>query len=187
MSLYRVPEAFEERLKEEFGDRLRVRWSNKYDEWHVEQQVRRGLAGFPQGQDQDRFDDNLIRYADGYMWIMSIKQGSRFSCHLCHLPLEAPTRKLKMVSCEHCKRKGYDHYRMACFWPFDETLIDELKRLEHGMDAMAQKTQAKNELLQQQQLRAAIDPTLDAHLDDFHRVVGNPQAHLSGRTQMWQE
>lgn len=187
MSLYRLPEQFQERLEEEFGDLLRVRYSNKFEEWHVEQKTRRGLAGFPQGQDQDRFDDNLIRYADGYMWIMSIKQGTRFSCYSCHMPMDAPTRKLKMVSCDHCRRKGKDHYRMACHWPFDETLIEELKRLSKGIDDTNQKLQVKNELLQQQQIRAAIDPALDAHLDDFHRVVGNPQAHLSGRTQMWQE
>lgn len=187
MSLYRVPEEFQQRLEQEFGDRLRVRWSNKYDEWHVEQKVRRGLAGFPQGQDQDRFDDNLIRYADGYMWVMSLKQGSRFSCHICHLPLEAPARKMKMVSCDHCRLKGYDHYRLACFWPMDETLIDELKRLDRAIDDGAQKVLEKNQLLQKQMLRNAIEPTLAAHLDDFNRIVGIPSVGYTGKEKMWHE
>lgn len=181
MSLYRVPEKFQERLEEEFGDKIRVRWSPKLEEWHFEQKVRRGLAGFPQGLDQDRFSDDLIRYADGYMWIFSIKQGTRFACHKCHLPLDAPTRQFKMVSCSHCRLKGYDHQRLACYWPMDETLIDKLKQLEKEIDVMGRKTKERNAVLHRQQVRAAIDPALDAHLDDFNRVVGIPSVGYTGK------
>ena len=181
MSLYRVPSNFQQRLEEEFGDRLRVRWSNEREEWHVEQKVRRGLAGFPQDSESNRFSDDLIRYADGYIWVMSIKQGSRFSCHKCHLPLTAPTREWKMVSCEHCRLKGYDHQRLAGHWPFDETLIEKLKELEKSIDDMGRKANQKNALLQKQQLRQARQDTIDAHLDDFNRIVGIPSVGYTGK------
>lgn len=185
MSVYRVPQEFQARLEEEFGpDKIRLRWSHEWDEWHVEQKVRRGLVGLGEGR-KERYQDDVIRYRDGYMWVMSVKQGSRFSCPKCHLPLTAPTRETKMVSCTHCRLKGYDHQWPACHWPMDETLIEHLKLLERGIDTKHKEMQAARVMLEKQKLRQVLDPTVDAFRDNFELGMGIQSVGYTGREKMW--
>lgn len=179
MSLYRTPQIFQDRLQEEFGDRLRVRWSDQWKEWNVEQKVRRGFAG--QGVTEDRFSDDVIRYKDGYVWVMSFKQGTKFDCPKCGLDLVAPTRETVMVSCRYCKAKGYEHRWLASHWPMDECLIDHLKMLEKGIDSVPDKLRHAQAVLQKQQLRQVLDPTLAGFEDRFNKLAGIPSVGYTGK------
>lgn len=183
MGLYTVPEYFQQRLEEEFQDKLRVRWSDKWNEWHVEQKVRRGLAASP--SKFDPYDDTLIRHKDGYMWIMSIKQGSKFDCPQCGLTLSAPTRETVYVSCGHCKLKGYNSQWLACHWPLDETLIEHLKKLERQIDTTADMLSQSDRALRKLQERAVLDPTLAAFEDSHNKLAGILQTGYTGKERMW--
>lgn len=179
MGLYRVPEGFQERLDREFGGKIRVRWSDQLNEWHVEQKVRRGLAG--QGIVEDRYHDDVIRYKDGYVWILSFKQGTQFDCPRCGLTLKAPSRATEMVSCGHCRAKGYEHRWVASHWPMDETLIDYLKELERNIDGRSETIKRQNAALQKQMLRNVLDPTLAEFEDNFNKLAGIPSVGYTGK------
>lgn len=179
MSLYRVPETFQERLTQEFGDKIRIRWSYQWNEWQVEQKVRRGLAG--QGLSEDRWSDDIIRHKDGYVWVMSFKQGTKFDCPKCGLELKAKTRETEMISCRHCQAKGYEHRWVASHWPMDECLIDHLKELEASVDKTKSKLDRARDVLQKQQMRNVLDPTMAGFEDNFKKIMGIESAGYTGK------
>lgn len=178
MSLYRVPQDFQDRLEQEFGDKLRIRWSDQWDEWQIEQKVRNHLVG--RSITEDRFSDDVIRYKDGFVWVMSFKQGTQFPCPKCGLSLKCVSRRSEMVSCRHCQLKGYEHRWLACHWPMDETLIDHLKKLEKNIDLTTDQLHRSTSMLQKQMHRNVLDPVLDRHRDDFDRLVGNLKVGYGG-------
>ena len=178
MGLYRVPVTFQTRLDEEFQGRLRVRWSEKQHEWHVEQKVRNGLAGRPLVD--DGYDDDQIRAKDGYVWILSFKHGTQFDCPLCGLTLKAVTRQATMVSCKHCQLKGYEHRWLGTHWPMDETLIQHLQELEASIDTRGQSLAKAKRMLQRQQERAILDPTVAEFEDSFRALAGIPHVGYTG-------
>lgn len=184
MGLYSVPQTFSEELEKEFGDRIRVRWSDQWNEWHVEQKVRRGLAASP--SKFDPYDDTLIRHKDGYVWIMSVKQGTRFDCPKCGLTLKAPTRETKQVSCDHCRMKGYNHQWIASHWPLDHTLIEHLKMLERQIDTKSDMLHKSDMALRKIQERAVLDPTLAAFEDRHSKLAGILSVGYTGKEKMWQ-
>lgn len=183
MGLYRVPQEFQQRLEQEFGDKIRVRWSDTWNEWHVEQKVRRGLAAPP--HKMDPWNDDLIRHKDGYVWVMSVKQGSKFDCPQCGLTLSAPTRITQHVSCVHCKLKGYNSHYVACHWPLDETLIEHLKKLRHQIDDTKMNLAKSAVALRKLQERAFLDPNLDAWADAHAKLSGILQTGYTGKEKMW--
>jgi hypothetical protein len=184
MGLYQVPEQFQERLRQEFGDKLRIRWSDYWNEWQVEQKIRRGKVGQP--ITRDRYHDDTVRYRDGYAWVMSIKQGTRFPCPTCEMPLSAPTRVTEMLSCRHCQLKGYEHHWIACHWPFDETLIDHFKKMEREIDDRSRLVKESEQKLKTQMQRQALEPTLAAFEDRFNKLAGIPSVGYTGRETMWE-
>lgn len=183
MGIYRVPEEFQEKLQREFGDKIRVRWSDKWNEWHVEQKVRRGVAATP--QKFDPYNDDVIRFNDGFVWVMSVKQGSKFDCPQCGLTLSAPTRETHHVVCGHCKLKGYNSHWLACHWPLDETLIEHLKKLQWQIDDTSANLAKSDIALRKLQERALLDPTLAAFEDSHAKLAGILQTGYTGKEKMW--
>ena len=179
MGIYSIPESFEDDLNRAFNGKLRVRWSDTFGEWQIEQKVRRGLAVDP--ITQDPYNDDQIRAKDGFAWIMSVKQGSKFACPQCGLELSAPTRKTEMVSCRHCRAKGYNHYWTACHWPLDSTLIEHLQKMEREIDTKAQDLRKSRAILQRQQERMVLDPTLAEFEANFNRIAGIPSVGYTGK------
>lgn len=177
MGLYSIPEEFQQRLDQEFNGLIRVRWSDKLSEWHVEQKVRRAV-GWPDGW--DRYSDNTIRYKDGYVWIMSFKQGTKFPCPHCNLTLKAPSLRSEMVSCEHCRLKGYNHQQLAGHWPMSETLIDHLKMLKWKLDH-PDDLNKMDAALKKQHLRQVLDPTIDRIADRFNQGMGIQSVGYTGK------
>lgn len=184
MGLYQVPQEFQDELERRFQGKIRVRWSHEWDEWHVEQKVRRGLAGFG-GHHEDRWRDDLIRYRDGYVWIMSVKQGTRFPCPNCGLTLKAPSRTTEMVSCDHCRLKGYDHYWSACHWPLDSSLIEHLLKLQSEIDSRQDLIQQARTVQAKEQQRRVLEPTLAGIEDNFNLGMGIQSVGYTGKEKAW--
>lgn len=179
MGIYVIPEDFQTQLDKTFDNKLRVRWSDKLGEWQIEQKVRRGLAVDP--LKPDPYNDDQIRHKDGYVWVMSVKQGSKFPCPQCGLDLSAPTRQTEMVSCQHCRAKGYNHHWVASHWPLDQTLIDHLQKMEREIDDKAVRLRKARTILQRQQERMVLDPTLAEFEDSFNRIAGIPSVGYTGK------
>ncbi len=182
-SLYRVPDEFIERMEREFGQRLRVRWSDYWDEWQVEQKIARGKTGQPILH--NRYHDDTVRYRDGYAWVMSIKQGTQFPCPKCGLTLKAPTRETVLVSCQHCHSKGYEHRWLACHWPFDQTLIEHFKQMDREIDDRHLRLREADRKVKMMQQRAVLDPTLAGFEDNFNKLAGIPSVGYTGKETMW--
>jgi len=179
MGLYSLPQEFQERFQDRFQGRFRIRWSDKWNQWELEQKVRRGLAGTP--LDQDRYNDDVIRYRDGFMWVMSIKQGTRFDCPKCGLTLKAPFKETRLINCEHCHAKGYEYRWLACHWPMDDSLIEHVERLEKGIDELKDKLYSSERSLRRQQERMVLDPLMDGFRDRFEQGMNIQSVGYTGK------
>jgi hypothetical protein len=177
MGLYTVPTEFEDRLQERFGGKFRVRWSDQNSEWQLEQRVRRSHAPVQEGG----WRDDVIRYNDGFAWIMSWKQGSKFACPKCAYTLTAPTRSTRMVVCQPCQLKGYDHQWLAGHWPMDDTLIEYIEKMDKMIDGQRDDLIRQQAALEKQQLRKVLDPTLDAIADNFNLGMGIQSVGYTGK------
>ena len=130
---YTVPDAWRRRFLREFPD-YRVRWSLQEGCWHLEQWYGRGALP---STHIDPHNDANIRAYDGYWLVMKIQPGTRMACpgiiskhprQVCGNTITVPTRHLGEAVCANCRTHGRDGRVVACFWPFDETLLDELRR-----------------------------------------------------------
>lgn len=178
--MYTVPADFAARLDAAFKGRLRVRWSNAKQEFHVEQRVARPLVSFPTTE----HDDDSIRLRDGYLYLMSIRPGTRMPCPRCGLEVQVPVRDIRQVSCKFCKARGNEHRVVAGYFPLDETLIDYLARLDPERDAskrLRNEVDAANERLMQRQRQQVLEASLDVMNDDFARIAGIPSVGYTGK------
>lgn len=177
--MYTVPADFAARLDRAFQGRLRVRWSNAKQEFHVEQRVSRALADFPVVPS----DDHSIRLRDGYLYLLSIRPGTRMPCPKCGLTLAVPVREFQNISCQMCKLNGYEHRVSAGYFPLDDTLIDYLAQLdpERGMSQTRRRAvDAHNATLLARQRQQVLDASLDVMNDDFRRIAGIPSVGYTG-------
>lgn len=132
-------EDFNERLGDEFRGRLRLRWSNARQEFHLEEKVGRGaapmsgmLAALPckdREQYRRRYDER-IRADQGYALVMVVTPGTRVGCPECSLPLQVPVMETREVMCPRCAEKERKVGVVASYWPLSEVFIDHLKRID---------------------------------------------------------
>jgi hypothetical protein len=179
--MYTVPADFAARLHREFDGRLRLRWSNARHEFHLEQKVRRGLAD---GLVRDTHDDAGIRRRDGYLYILSIRPGTRMPCPRCASELQVPVHEIREVSCGYCKLKGQEHRVAAGFFPLNDSLIDYLKRLDPEREAsrrLRQQVDGHNLATQTRLEQSVSNATTDAANDDFNRIAGIPSVGYTGK------
>jgi len=175
-----IPDSFTENLNATFQHRLRLRWSPRLQEFHLEQKVRRGLADVSHLPNVDE----RARAKDGYMYVMSIKANPRMGCPRCGSALDAPIRVIAEVTCDFCKLMGREHKVVAGYFPLDDRLIDYLKQLDPTSDhSRARKTamDRHNERLMASQQRQAVDAALDAANDDFSHIAGIPMVGYTGK------
>lgn len=123
------PSDFARRLKREFDDRLRIRWSNKRGEWQIEQRVARSQVAHALISDND---DPAIRARDGFVYVMSVRDGDRMPCPAGDgTTLKVPVNHTGEVTCPTCKRFGRNGRYAAAYFPLDgEALIQYLRRLD---------------------------------------------------------
>lgn len=179
--MYTVPTDFAKRLDREFRGRLRLRWSNRKQEFQLEQKVRRALA---EGPVKDSQDDDGIRRRDGYLYLLSVRPGTRMPCPRCNTEVRVPEFEFREVSCPMCKLAGREHRFSAGYFPLTDLLIDHLKTLDPEREAtrrLRDQVNAANTRLQQQSERQVLDRMADAVTDDFTRIAGIPMTGYTGK------
>lgn len=123
-----VPSEFEERLRNTFDGRLRIRWSVKNREWNIEQKVGRAITA-PVAIEADR--DDLICARDGFDYVCTVRTGDRMPCPNCEwTTLKVPVRDFADIQCPYCASKGRQSRTVAGYWPLDDSLIDHLRRID---------------------------------------------------------
>src|SRR5688500_16541104 len=94
---YRNPQ-FEREFESAFNGRFRIRWSDKRQEYHVEQKMPLSHPHLipPQvqndtgGLEYDTYSDEWIRARDGYFFTMAVRNGTKMPCPVCHLTVDVP-------------------------------------------------------------------------------------------------
>lgn len=172
---------FQNRLARIFDDRLRVRWSTKRGEWHVEYKIAPGqLAKFP----VNSWDDDAIRAKDGYAFILAVREGDRMPCPKCGCTLKVPLFKMAEVKCEYCKLQGYDGRYPACFFPLEgDALITYLAKLDPQRgwrDNLAKQADAANERLLAQRERDFENTIEAATKDNINDLFQIPRVGFGG-------
>ncbi len=119
-----------ERLKDEFNDRLRLRWSGKEKNWHVEQKFARGYHPSRRANDDDESDE-MIRAREGYLQICTVQPGDHMRCERCNYTINVPVNEFRMIQCEQCQLMGWQTKYVVGFFDLDsEHLLDHLRRLD---------------------------------------------------------
>lgn len=180
-----APSGFVARLRERFNNRLRIRWSNKEQEWHIEQQVGRAvLPNCPVGE----WNDSLIRARDGYHFIMAVTTGDRKRCPKCNYTLHVPVRDTWDIRCEYCALRGRQSRMVAGFWPLDDALLEHLQKIDPlrgGSDELRDQADNRNKLLLAAEENDAMAPGYAYADEHYNRLVGIPQVGYTGKEKSW--
>lgn len=134
----RPTQQFLNELYAKFDGRFRLRWSTYSHEWQLEQKVMNPKVIPPPitidedtgGEIYDTFDDAWVRASDGYMLVMSMRDGDRMPCPICYLTVKVPIMETRESTCEHCRFQGRDGRYRAAFYPFNHVLIEHLQFLD---------------------------------------------------------
>ncbi len=191
-----APEAFVERLEQEFGQKYRIRWSDARHEWHIEQRIRRGIAeGFADvslknAKQRRNREDDLIRARDGYVFTMAVKPGTTTHCHECNTKMSVPAFDTAVLFCPFCKMKGRSRHQVAGYFPLSDSLIDHLRKIDSekdGTDRVAAEVDRSNQwMLFQNKMK--LRNHLQAGIKDrYNRLVGIPQFGYAGSTYNWEK
>jgi hypothetical protein len=169
-----ISQTFLKRMKEEFGDSLRIRWSNAGEEYVVEQKIGPART-LPPGFETD--DD--IRARDGYAFVLAVQPREKMPCKTCRTPLDIPNQTFAEIRCDYCRYRGKDGRWGAGYFPLNEVLIDKLKQVDPtrrwSADIKA-KLDARNKAVVDERERKAQDALDYAMRENHHRVVGNPRS-----------
>lgn len=190
----RAPDQFLARLREEFRDRLRIRWADTQGEWHLEQKVGRGIFDPPLPSHKIAPHQRELQYEkrerarDGYAFVMAIRPGDRMPCPACGLTMHVPVMELTEAKCGWCLEHGRDTRLMACYFPLGEVLIDHLKKIDPERDGIRRQRDeadlanarklAREERAADSELR---DSLFDAAVDQI------PKWGYTGREAAWEQ
>jgi hypothetical protein len=187
-------ERFNERLQEEFGDRLRLRESKAEEAYVLEQRTHRGKFTPARRKDPTNhsgllpveLDDKFIRARDGYDLILTVTKGTATKCPKCFLPMKVPTMKFGEVGCENCRTRGRRYRYIRAFYPLGESLLDHIKSIapERGTTVSRVKSddaaQAKSI---EDGFKDANNTLGDALFEEAIRQI--PKVGYTGHEAMW--
>lgn len=184
-----APQAFQERLEREFRGRLRIRFSRKEQEWQIEQKV--GRATLPDTY-ISLYNDDAIRAADGYLHVMSVRQGDRMPCPTCRYELKVPVFATVDVACPYCESRGRTTRIVAGYYPLEgDALIQHLRRLDPERGAsveLARDADRRNDARLASMERDALEASYGVS-QDFNRLFGIQQTgytKASGASSYWE-
>jgi len=129
--VYTVPNDFRSEFESLFPG-YRIRWSIRLDQWHIEQPYGRGALP---ASDRDHWNDDFIRFRDGYWLVMRFAPGEWMTCQTtvdyvtkqkCETSLKIPHFWSGELRCPVCVRAGRDGGHITGYWPFGSRLIEEL-------------------------------------------------------------
>lgn len=177
----RVPDAFARRMKDEFGSRLRIRWSERRREFHIEQQIGRGEVIAPPRK-AGTYSDEWIAAKDGYARVMTIRVGDRMPCSNCNATLKVPVLKTGRVTCHRCNRG-----MVAAHFPLEgDALIQHLR----SIDPLSNPEVERQTLQALRQHEAATERSAERELstyseamwkDNFTRLFGIQSVGYTGK------
>ena len=122
-----APEYFVSKLERLFDNRLRIRWSNHRQEWHIEYKVGRGKFN----KISRTNDDGIIRAQDGYGFFMAIREGDRMPCPKCGATVHVPMFEMAEAVCGYCKMRGDDGRYPAAYYTLEgDHLIQHLIKMD---------------------------------------------------------
>lgn len=184
------PGDFEAKLEREFRGRLRIRWSTKRGEWHIEQRVRRGMleGQKPSKKGWDESRDEYVRYRDGYVLVMAVTTGDKWACPICGHDMNVPFMQTTHVRCDFCKLQGKSGRQSVVHMPLGDVLMNHLKSIDPEnpiSEKLAEDLDRQNEALARTMETDAIRPTEAAFEERYNRIVGIPQFGYSGASKMW--
>lgn len=174
---------FARRIQREFDGRLRIRWSNKRREWQVEQRVARSQVAHAPISDGD---DSAIRARDGFVYVMSIRDGDRMPCPAGDgTTLRVPVGHTGEVLCPTCKRHGRTGRYAAAYFPLDgDSLIQYLRRLDpllgwnRGITKDINAQERAVYLAKERKVSNAIE---DGALENWKKLAQIPQWGYTGK------
>lgn len=177
-----VPAGFARRLHEQSRGALRLRWSAKDHEFHLEEKV--GRAALPPIR-VDEGRDDLIRAKDGYALVMVIRPGDRMPCRRCGKTLKVPVMRTAEVSCPTCsfQQQRQVAYK-ASYWPLGESLLEYLRKIDPrngGTERQVEEVEHSNAKLQAAQEKALKDHGEDVLRDGFTEIMQIPSVGYTGR------
>lgn len=169
-----ISEGFLKEFKSAFGDRMRIRWSERGNEYVVEQKIGPART-LPPGNETD--DD--IRARDGYAFVLAVQPRETMPCKTCGQDVKIPNQRFAETRCEYCMYRGKDGRWAAGYFPLSSALLDWLKQIDPERQwsaTMKAKLDARNKAIVDARQAAASD-ALDYGLrENHHRVVGNPRS-----------
>ena len=175
-----VPAEFAARLERAFQGRLRLRWSEAKNEFHLEQRVGRALANIP----SVNRDDERIRAREGYLFILAVQPTTRMGCPRCSTTVTVPIREFREVACPLCRLQGREYKFGAGHFPLNDDLITYITSLdpERGVSGEQRaRLNRVNEAQLEQERKNLLNPTLDAFHADFSRIAGIPSVGRTGK------
>lgn len=194
---YVVPAGFKQRFLSDFPD-YRIRWSLQHSKWLVEQKYDNPLPATK----YNPFNDEVIRERDGYWLVSAFQPGDRMACpawvykaggQRCGQTLYVPTRDTIEVVCSLCRRNGRDGRTIAGYWPFDECLLEVMRRtnpLSYGTQKIDGKLRvvasaaadSANAAFVKEGERQLSDVVTSSTIESFNRQVGIAQIGFTGKS-----
>lgn len=174
-----INKEFERTLEKAFDGRFRLRWSDKLQEYHLEQRIGVGRDLMPPVDEEgnyDTYNDDWIRARDGFFKIMSVRAGDRMPCPRCGFDVKIPTMETRQVSCPYCSYGKDDPKRqrwLASYFPLNHTLIDHIKEIDpenDGPERAKQRSQARRKAYLERLRKEALDEA------DYNVIFNENQA-----------
>lgn len=204
---YRVPDSVTARLRREFDDRLRIRYSRKTHTFHVEGKVSRAISDMPipngltkakEDKLKENFYDDLIRARDGYQILMEVAVGHEFPCPRCGMPLKSPVMKSAEVTCLYCRnlsaRLGQSKRNglvPMSYWPLDsEAFFERLRYLDplRSWRRTMKQLDAENDRREEVRVKDEMNILESFNRDHYTQIAEIPQSALThGKVRMWKD
>lgn len=141
---------FEEEFYRAFDGRFRIRWSDKQQEYHIEQKLTQGNPNIPPpiyldpdtgGRIYDTYSDAWIRAREGYFFVMAVRAGTTMPCPICHSTVDVPVMVTAESQCPFCRVMGRDGRYVAAYFPLNHVLIEHVRTLDPHTDGPARSRQ----------------------------------------------
>lgn len=172
------PDSFKESLDKQFNGKLRIRWSDKEQEWQIEEKISR--ASLPD-QLVDDWDDHAIRARDGYGYVCGVRPGDRMPCPKCGTELKVPVNHFAEVKCDYCRLKGRNSSIIAGFFELGDMLLEHLRRLDPIRGWRDKFIYGTFDEHRQAQIDKEIENMSPIWSDAYKRLVGIPMVGYTSK------
>lgn len=175
------PVEFTARLRRDFGQRLRLRWSDSQHQWLVEQKVGRAAAPARPGTEME---DRWVQARDGYALVLTVAPGDRERCQHCGETVRLPVYDFRETACPRCGK-----LTRSCHWQLNDQLLEHLRRIDPMRDGprrMARDADRATHAAEQSRIRANSNETESIIKDAIGQIGGFTTVGYTGK-EIYQE